>query len=155
MSSLVAAIADAIKTELNDGSWSQAVTATRAWSAQYKLTELATLRVTVIPATFSATYLSRGRDDERAAVDIAVQKKTAAGADGRPQNSELDPLSELMEEFLAFFRAKALTADSRAVICKEREFTANEAVFSKESLEDLLVFSGVLRVHCKMQGAPP
>lgn len=141
MSSLIAQISDAIVTELNAQTFSQEFTAVRKWLAKWTLPELATLRVSVVPGPATYTMASRGQDDERHEIDIAVQKKIDAGS-----IAAVDILVELMEEFIAHFRAKLLMAGTTNIICVVRALVPGaEAAVAREHLEDLRTFTGVIR----------
>jgi len=141
MSSLAAEIADSIVTELNNSQFSQEFTAVRRWIVKWTLPDLSTLRVTVVPGLASYEPLDRRRDDERHGMDIAVQKKVHPN-----ENSQIDSLVALLEEFVEHFRQKELVAGDKAIKCIRRAFIpGSEAAVAKEHLEDFRSFTGVLR----------
>ena len=141
MSSLAAQIADSIVTELNDAHFSQDFTAVRKWIVKWTLPDLNTLRVTVVPGPASYEPLDRRRDDQRHEMDIAVQKKVNPN-----ENSQIDLLVGLVEEFVAHFRSKGLSAAGTAIKCVRRQLIpGSEAAVAKEHLEDFRTFTGVLR----------
>lgn len=141
MSSLIAQIADAVVTELNDGQFGQEFTADRKWLVRWKLHDLQSLRVTVVPGPASYEKLDRCRDDQRHEMDIAVQKKIDPD-----KNTQVDELVGLMEEFIAHFRVKSLTAGGKAITCIQRALIpGSNAAVAKEHLEDMRTFTGVLR----------
>jgi len=139
--SLIADIADSIVTELNNTQFGLEFTAVRKWIAKWTLPDLSTLRVTVVPGPASYEPLDRRRDDERHEMDIAVQKKVNPN-----ENSEIDALVTLLEEFVDHFRQKQLTAGGKAIKCMRRAYVpGSEAAVAKEHLEDFRTFTGVLR----------
>jgi len=141
MSSVAADIADAVVTELNEAQFGQQFTAVRKWIVKWTLPDLDTLRVTVVPGPASYEPLDRRRDDQRHEMDIAVQKKVNPN-----ENSQIDELVKLLEEFVAHFRSKELTAGGRQIKCVRRQLIpGSETAVAKEHLEDLRTFTGVLR----------
>ncbi len=138
---MIADLADAIVTELNAATFSQEFAAIRKWLAKWTLPQLATLRVSVVPGPATYETASRGQDDERHEMDIAVQKKIDPDT-----NSEVDALVKFMEEIIAHFRAKRLTAGSTNAICVIRSLIPGaEAAVAREHLEDKRTFTGVIR----------
>jgi len=136
MSSVAAQIADAVVAELNNSQFSQPFTAVRKWIVKWTLPDLSTLRVTVVPGPASYEPLDRRRDDERHEMDIAVQKEVNPN-----ENAEVDALVALLEEFVDHFRARELTAGSKAIKCVRRQLIpGSEAAVAKEHLEDFRSF---------------
>jgi hypothetical protein len=139
--SLIADIADAVVADLNEGTFSQELNAVRRWVAKWALTDLSTLRVTVVPGPSSYEPLDRRRDDQRHEMDIAVQKRVVP-----EKNSEIDPLVGLLEEFIEHFRSRELTAGAKAVKCTRRQTVpGSAAAVAQEHLEDFRTFTGVVR----------
>ena len=97
-------IADAIVAKLNDASLSQAFTATRAYLPTYKLEELDTLHVTVVPKSMYVEMASREKDDETYRIDVAVQKRLSDIT-----NAVIDPLTLLAQEVGDHMRRRRLT----------------------------------------------
>jgi len=145
--SLIADIADAVVAELNGAQFSLEFTAVRRWIVKWTLPDLNTLRVTVVPGPASYDPLDRCRDDERHEMDIAVQKKVNPA-----DNTEIDALVALLEEFIEHFRRKELMAGSKAIKCVRRQLVpGSEAAVAKEHLEDFRSFTGVLRTTWLMR----
>lgn len=134
-------VANAVVTELNAApvppatGFSQAFTAVRAYRPVFDLTELKTLKVTVVPKSIDITSMMRHANQNDVAVDVAVQKKV------NPDDlSELDGLMALTEQIGDFFRLRRLTALPSAIWMK----TENNPVYSPDHLETKQVFTSVL-----------
>ena len=101
-------IAEAVKGELNGGSFSQPFTAERHYLPAFELTDMKTLHVTVVPKGLETSPASRGLIQHDYQIDVAVQKKLAAA-----DSDEIDALMVLVEEISDFFRQRFL-AESRS-----------------------------------------
>ena len=88
--SVMTDVADAIVAELNAATLSQPVAAVRSYLPQYKLTEMQSLHVTVVPKGIVLANPDRSRSQADYSFDVAVQKKISTGA-----NEELDVLTDL------------------------------------------------------------
>jgi len=153
VSCYTALLADAVCAELNAGTFCQAFTAVRLWLVEWRLPELATLRVSVVPGPLTSEILTRGRDLKTRLIDVAVQKRIGVDGDGNALTAEIDALVELVEEFVAFFRSRTISPDGPAAVCMSRKLiTADQAAVAKEHLEDLRTFTGVLRLNFQVQG---
>ena len=80
-------IAEAVKDELNGGSFSQTFTAERHYKPAFDLPDMKTLHVTVVPKGLDMQATTRTSAQHDVQIDVAVQKKFTAG-----DNAELDPL---------------------------------------------------------------
>ncbi len=76
-------IADAVEAEINAGSFSQPVSATREYLPAFELADMQTLRVTVVPKSVTTLPGGRAHNQYDYAIDVAVQKKLDA-ADNYP-----------------------------------------------------------------------
>ncbi len=150
--SLHYAIAEAVRADLAGESWDQTFTPKALWRVRYALTELAELQVSVVPGpSRTTTPLTRARDDERYTVDVILQKQVDPD-----KLDQVDPLVKQLEAFRDHYRRKQLSANSRKMVCLEREFLApSKAGIAREILEDDRVFNSVLRLHWQATGAPP
>lgn len=128
-------VADAVVTELNGGTFSQALSATRHYCPQFELAELKTLRTSVVPKGIVTTSLGRTSNQHDVSVDVAVQKKVDPN-----DSSALDGLMVLVGEVAEFFRLRRLTALPSAIWSK----TENAPIYSPEHLESKQVFTSVL-----------
>ena len=128
-------IADAVVTELNGHTFSQALTAVRYYRPVFDLGEMQTLHVSVVPKGVTIERADRSRNQYDFAIDVAVQKKFETG-----DAAELDPLMSLVEEIADFFRLRRLTSYPDAVWVR----TDNVPVYAPEHLEEFRQFTSVL-----------
>jgi len=134
---LVIDIADAVVAALNGGQ--QVFTAQRRVRPNFELTDLADLRVTVVPKGFEASVASRSLSQYDVQVDIGIQKKLPAGAD---EDTEVPVMCSLVEEIADFLKGKPLEGDGwRASWVRP---AVNEPVYSTEHLAEKRVFTSVL-----------
>ncbi len=132
---LITQVAEAVITELNATTFSQSLTATRAYLPRTELGELKTLKVTVVPSSVTVAAASRSQTQRDVAIDVAVQKKL-----GQEQNPSLDPLLALAEEIAEHFQAKRLDSFPGA-LCVKTEF---KPIYAPEHIEQLRTFTSVL-----------
>ena len=92
-------IAKAVVTELNAGTFSQAFTAERNYDPEFALSDLATLRITVIPAAITRENDTRTTQQKTYPVEIGVQKKLAE----TDITAEMDALLYLVQEIMDHF----------------------------------------------------
>ncbi len=128
-------IADAVVAQLNAGTFSQSFTAERAFLPVFELSDLKSVRVTVVPKGVTIIPGGRSHNQHDYAIDVAVQKKLDAA-----DNAEIDPLVTLVDEIADFFRLKRLESYPGAIWLK----TENEPVYSQEHLDQLRQFTGLL-----------
>lgn len=127
-------IADAVVAQLNAATFSQPLTAARHYAPSFKLPDMKSLHVTVVPRAISSASLDRNRDTFSYEIDVAVQKKT----DG--EQLALDALMTLVEEIADHFRAGTL-ASFPGARCMD---VKNAPVFSPEHLDEFRQFTSVL-----------
>jgi len=138
--SLVIDIADAVATELNaaaPGTFSEAFTADRKVLPAHELSNLADLKVTVVPKAVEISGSTRSASQYDITVDIGVQKKL-----GKDLDSEVPVLSTLVDEIADYLRRRPLSAAAFAVWVR----TVNEPVYVPEHLAAQRVFTSVLTV---------
>ena len=128
-------IADAVATEINAGSFSQPVSATREYLPAFELADMQTLRVTVVPKSVTTLPGGRAHNQYDYAIDVAVQKKLDAA-----DNTEIDELMTLVDELADHLRFKRLTDYPNAAWLK----TENQPVYAQEHLQELRQFTSVL-----------
>jgi hypothetical protein len=116
MSATTIQIADALVTDLNGHEFSKSFTAVRYYAPVFKLEDMGTLHVTVVPVEFTTEPSDRSRDREEHKIDVAIQQRFEA-TNGLIPNSSLDGLMSLGEEFRDFLRDHVLTdfANARRV----------------------------------------
>lgn len=136
MAAKIVELAQAVVTELNGASFSQAFTATRHYVPKIDMKDAATLSVLVAPSGFSTSVASRANDDEEYTIDVGILKRLVAEG-----NDELDPLMQLVEEIKDHFRRKTIA--SPASVCTE---ITNDPIFDIESLDQKRQFASVLNL---------
>jgi len=132
-------IADAIVAALNAQTFSQPVTAVRAYRAAFDLQEMKDLHVTVVPKGLELITAGRGVAQSDVQIDIGVQKKLATGDD-----AEIDELMGLVQEIAEFVRTTRQFGD--AVWVK----TENTPIYSQEHLGELRQFTSVLTLTLRV-----
>lgn len=140
-------IAEAVVAELNaeaakpeGGALGQGLVAKRHYRPLFELSQLGTLRVSVVPRGISISNLGRNSNQHDAAVDVAVQKKVGPADGTQASTTELDGLMQLTESIADFFRLRRLVSAPSAIWVK----TENNPVYSVEHLEQHRVFTSVL-----------
>jgi hypothetical protein len=139
MPSTTIQIADAVVSELNGHTFSQSFRAVRAYLPEYKLEDMGTLHVTVVPAEFAGEPSDRSRDREDHKLHVAIQQRF------KPENgtvplASLDGLVALSEEIRDFLRDRKLT-DCPQV---RRVKTENKPIYDPKHLKDHNQFTGLL-----------
>lgn len=142
------ALADAVVTALNDGTFSLEFTAERHYLPRFKITkgELDELKVVVVPGAFTLERFERDglqRDDQ---VTIGVLKKLAVPRTATHAQllAEVDPLIALCEEIALYFAPD----DDGAFVFNDDggEVTSVEAspLYAVDQLENPRQFTGVI-----------
>ena len=132
---LVIDIADALVTELNDGTFSQTFTSKRFYRPVFDLAEMKDLHVTVVPRSIEMEGATRSLVQHDYQIDIAVQKKVS-------DDAQIDGLMGLVQEIADFFRQRRLAAMPQASWVK----TENLPVYAPEHLEQFRQFTSVLTI---------
>jgi hypothetical protein len=133
-------IADAVVAQLNAATFSQPLTAARHYAPSFKLPDMKTLHVTVVPRAISSASLDRSRDTFSYEVDVAIQRKT----DG--EQATLDALMTLVEGIADHFRVGPL-ASFPGARCMD---VKNSPVFSPEHLDEFRQFTSVLTLTFRL-----
>ena len=131
-------IADAVCSDLNDGTFSQSFTATRLYLPNFKLQEMDDLHVTVVPRSITSDLSARSNTRFDCVVDIAVQKKV----DPTDVQHDCDELTVLVREIATYFRRRRLTAYQTANWLGD----SNDPVYIPEHLDQMHQFTGVLKL---------
>jgi len=140
MMGLAIDIADAVAAEINaaaDGTFSQVVDAQRQVLPARELSELTTLKVTVVPKAIEISGSTRSVSQYDVAIDIGVQKKL-----GKDLDVEVSPLMTLVDEIAEYLRKRQLAAAPYAAWVR----TANDPVYVPEHLASQRVFTSLLTV---------
>ncbi|HND54215.1 MAG TPA: hypothetical protein PLV92_17515, partial [Pirellulaceae bacterium] len=78
MPAAIVQLADAVVADLNAATFSQPFTAQRSYLPRWKLEELATIRVTVVPKDDVGERASRAQWQEDYQLDVAIQQRLGA-----------------------------------------------------------------------------
>lgn len=135
--SITVDIADAVVATLSAATFSQPVTAERAYLPRYDLADMQDLRVTVVPKEMTTTTASRGAASRDVTLDVAVQKKLGDPASAQ---AEQDVLMGLSEEIAEHLRTVALAGQPGAKWVR----TEHTAIYATEHLEQMRQFTSVV-----------
>jgi hypothetical protein len=133
--SLILDVADAIATALK--SEPLKLDAVRAYRPEFDLTELKTLRVSVVPKAIEITNLGRRANQHDVSVDVGIQQKVDP-ADTAALDALMDQVQKISEQ-LRLGRLD-LPGGGSAIWGK----TENDPIYSPEHLETKQVFTSVL-----------
>ena len=136
-------IAEAVKEELNGGSFSQAFTAERHYQPTFDLQEMKTLHVTVVPKDIEMQLATRSSSQHDCRIDVAIQKKLTAG-----DLPEIDELMGLVEEVISFLSRRKLASVPNALWIK----TVNEPIYAAEHMEQFRQFTSILTLTYRLLG---
>ena len=128
-------IAEAVVAEINAGTYSQPITAQRAYLPVFDLEDMQDLQVTVVPKSLTTLPGGRAHNQHDYAIDVAVQQKLQTTDD-----AEIDDLMTLVDEIADQLRFKRLTSFPNAVWLK----TENEPVYAQEHLQEMRQFTSIL-----------
>ncbi|NIA06914.1 MAG: hypothetical protein GWP14_04615 [Actinobacteria bacterium] len=128
-------IAEAVKEELNGGTFSQAFTAERHYQPVFELKDMKTLHVTVVPKEIEMQLATRNTSQHDCGVDVAIQKKLES-----VDLAEIDELMGFVEEIIAFISRRKLASVPGALWIK----TANEPIYAAEHMEQFRQFTSIL-----------
>ncbi len=137
---LVIDIADAVAAELNAapaGTFDPPIAAVRRVLPEFELSELADLKVSVVPKSVQITGATRATSQYEIAVDIGIQKKL-----GKDLDAEVAALGTLVDQIADYLRSRQLSAAPFAAWIR----IANEPVYAPEHLAEQRVFTSVLTV---------
>lgn len=111
MPSVLAVLADDIVSVINAGSYSQPVTAARAYVHSVQLKNNDSLVVLVAPKDVGTEWLSRGERERQATFFISVMKRLELNANGLANNADVDSLVTLVEEIDSRLSANRLVTN--------------------------------------------
>ncbi len=141
MQATIAAVADAVVTELNSGQFGQQFTARRLYRPRYQPQDLKTLQVAVVPKSLAIDAATRSGDLWECQIDVAVQKKLAAETD-----EEITPLVELVETIARHFRLRR-PSEKPDAICIKVEISP---IYAVEHLDELRTFTSVVTLTFRL-----
>jgi len=133
-------IAEAVKDAMNGHSFSQPFTATRQYRPTFELKDMAVLHVTVVPHAVELASLSRTKQQYDVQVHVAVQKKFKEDSP-----AELDPLMDLAEEVMDFWRMRRL--ENAGATCVA---VANAPIYSTEHMAELRQFTSLITLTFRL-----
>jgi len=140
--SVIADVADAVVTELNEHDFGVAFTSVRTWLPEYKRQELSTLKVFVVPATKETELRGHESFTKKVEIDVAV----AAPVDPT-SNSAVDAYVDLLELIDTFLTTRALSTYATARWQPKNEpIQGTEGGYSPEMLEKNHMYLGGIRV---------
>ena len=136
--SLVLDIATAVAAELNaapQGTFDVPVQALCSVLPVYDLTQMADLKVTVVPKAVQIDGATRATSQFDVQIDIGIQRKL-----GSDLEAEVAALLDLVDQIAEYLRNRPLSAAQHAMWVS----TANEPVYAPEHLADKRLFTSVL-----------
>ena len=136
-------IAEAVKDELNGGTFSQSFTAERHYQPVFELKDMKTLHVTVVPKDIEMQLATRNTSQHDCRVDVAIQKKLQSA-----DLAEIDELMGLVEEIISFLSRRKLSFVPNALWIK----TTNEPIYAAEHMEQFRQFSSILTLTYRFLG---
>ena len=145
MSNVAVTIAKAVKDALNGNAFTEAFTASRTQLPEFKLADMKTLHVTVVPRSDASEALTRKQDEHMIGVDVAVQQRF--GPSEMDDNVKIDALLSLVQEIADFLNRLAM-GDA---IWKATE---NDPVYAPEQLRELRQFTSVLKLTYRLIRTP-
>ena len=128
-------IAEAVKDELNSGTFSQTFTAERHYQPVFELKDMKTLHVTVVPKDIELQLATRNSSQHDCRIDVAVQKKLETA-----DLAEIDEMMGLVEEIISFLSRRKLASVPNALWIK----IANEPIYAHEHMEQFRQFTSIL-----------
>jgi hypothetical protein len=134
MTATIVTIAEAVVDEINAASFSQPLVAARHYTPSFELSEMSTLKVSVVPRSVTSKALDRARDSFEYQIDVAVQKRVDESL------AALDELMQLVEEIADHLRTSPLTTLPE-VRCME---VVNAPIYASEHLQELRQFTSLL-----------
>ena len=136
--SLALTIANAVKTELNSapaGSFEIEFTAETKLIPAYELSELQTLKITVVPKTVSIAASTRSQSQYDISVDIGIQKRV-----GKNVEEDSLPLLKLADDISDYLRNQTLADAPWAKFLS----VTNDPIYDPGLLIEKRTFTGVL-----------
>lgn len=122
---------------------SQTFEAARAYRPKYKLEDLGTLHVVVVPRSHESAVDTRATEAHEYAVDVGVLRRF----EGPPTNAECDALMLLVDEIAGVLRFTTGATSGAAWVG-----STNEPVYAADHLDDWHQFTSVLTTRWRWSG---
>ncbi len=136
MPAAIVQLADAVVADLNAATFSQAFTAQRSYLPRWKLEELATIRVTVVPKDDVGERASRAQWQEDYQLDVAIQQRLGAN-----ETAQMDALVLLGQELADYFKSRNPAGDLATLVA-----VAFAPLFDPDHLEKHKTLTTVLNL---------
>ena len=133
-----AQLAEAVKDALAAGSFTQSFTPTRVALPEFKLVDLGTLTVTVVPREMTLSLDSRRDNACEMGIDVAVHKRVSDTG-----TTTVDALMALVQEIADHMTRRDLTAAGGTAFWRE---TRIDPLYAPEELRQNRLFVSVLRL---------
>lgn len=137
--SLSVTVAEAVRSEIDAGSFSQPIAAQRTWLPRYEPGQLIDTQVAVVPSGEKIVQATRVKNAHEVTLDVSVMRRVTDDAGA-------DELSRLVEELADHLRLKRLT-DFEAAIWSGTELYVTH---SRQHLQEQNVFLSVFRVKYRV-----
>jgi hypothetical protein len=111
MPAAILEIADAVTSDLNAAAFSKPITAVRTYLPRYKLEDLSSVRVSVVPKDDVGQRASRVQWQQDYKIDVAVQQRL-----GSNEQSQMDELMLLVQELADHFKEHALSGNQSVLV---------------------------------------
>lgn len=136
MPAAIVQLADAVVADLNAATFSQSFTAQRSFLPRWKLEELATIRVTVVPKDDVGERASRAQWQEDYQLDVAIQQRLGAN-----ETAQMDALVLLGQELADYFKSRNPAGDLATLVA-----VAFAPLFDPDHLEKHKTLTTVLNL---------
>ena len=136
MPAAIVQLADAVVADLNAATFSQPFTAQRSYLPRWKLEELATIRVTVVPKDDVGERSSRAQWQEDYQLDVAIQQRLGAN-----ETAQMDALVLLGQELADYFKSRNPAGDLATLVA-----VAFAPLFDPDHLEKHKTLTTVLNL---------
>jgi hypothetical protein len=145
----MAALGDSVVADLVASEIFDPVVPVRKHQADYNLTELADLKVTVLSSMARFEPETRDQEEETFWTDVVLQQRVDTS-----NNTEGDALLDLMELVSERYKNRSLTASSKQFFCTGRAFILpSDTAISRSMLNESDVGHGPIRLTWRLLSA--
>ena len=138
---VINSIADAVVTKLNAATFTQSFTAVRKYAPIYRLKDMDTLHVTVVPSSEDISPVNRADTEHEYTIDVGIQKRFSSDA-----NTTIDPLMDLVQEVSDEFTGAGLAGYTSAHWVR----TTVDPIFAPDHMSKVRQFTSVVRLAYKV-----